>query len=88
MKYKSPDVRNELIGLMAADVTRRLLADISKARYYCIMVDETSDTANREQLCFVLRYELIDRGRFSCHMSWLATGQSLTLINGNPIPLF
>lgn len=53
--YTSPENQNELLKLMASDVTRRILDRVKEQKYYTIMLDETSDSSNHEQLVICLR---------------------------------
>lgn len=55
IQYTSPAVQNELIALMANQVLRNILEDISERKLFSIMLDESSDRSNREQMCFLLR---------------------------------
>lgn len=55
IKYITPTIQNELIGIMGHQVYRIILQRIKAARYFCIMADETSDVSNQEQMCLVIR---------------------------------
>lgn len=53
--YTSPDVQNELLSLMANSVLREIVREINSAAYFTIMIDETTDTSNREQAVICIR---------------------------------
>ena len=53
-KYTSADMQNEMLKVMAMQVLREVVSALQNAVYYTVMVDETTDVSNREQvvLCF------------------------------------
>ena len=55
-RYTSPDIQNEILLLMSNQLLREINADVHRATFYTIMVDETTDCSNREQAVLVLRY--------------------------------
>ena len=59
MSYISPAVQNELLQLMASQIIRQVAEDIAQREFYSIMLDESSDRANKEQMCFLLRWECL-----------------------------
>lgn len=54
-KFTSPDIQNEMLGIMALHILRDVSSEIS-GKWYTIMVDETTDLSNTEQLICCLRY--------------------------------
>ncbi len=54
--YKSHDIVNELIQLMAHQLLRRLLDEIRRAEWFALIADETRDMSGREQLGISLRW--------------------------------
>lgn len=52
--YLSPNIQNEIIGLLADEVTKQILP--KKTSYFSIMVDETTDMSVHEQVSICLRY--------------------------------
>lgn len=54
-KFTSPDIQNELLSIMALKILCDICQEIS-GKWYTIMVDETTDLANTEQMVFCLRY--------------------------------
>ena len=54
-KFLSPDIQNELLCIMALKIIHDICQEIS-GKWYTIMVDETTDLANTEQMVFCLRY--------------------------------
>ncbi len=54
-RFTSPTIQNEVLEIMALAVLRKLTGRIS-GRQYAILVDETPDISNIEQLVFCLRY--------------------------------
>ena len=47
--YTSPDVQNEVIKVMGLQVLRDIVSDLQDSPFLTIMVDETTDSSNREQ---------------------------------------
>ena len=56
LKYTSPEVQNELLSIMALQILRNVAANIQTAVHYIVMVDETTDQSNKEQVVLVLRW--------------------------------
>ena len=54
--YMHHDMQNEMLKVMALKVLREIAAEIQSAECYAIMVDETSDVSNKEQLVFCVRW--------------------------------
>ena len=55
-KYTSADIQNEVLGIMALQVLRNVTASIRAAPFFAIMVDETADISNKEQLVICFRW--------------------------------
>ena len=55
-KYTSPDIQNEMLEILGKTVLRRIVVDVQNALFYAIMVDETTDCSNQEQVVLVLRW--------------------------------
>ena len=55
-KYTSSDMQNEMMKVMALQVLREVAMGIQNAPFYTIMVDETSDVSNREQVVICFRW--------------------------------
>ena len=54
-KYTSHDIQNELVKIMAHTVLRKIADHLQKSPYLTIMIDETTDVSNREQVAIVMR---------------------------------
>ena len=54
--YLSPQIQNELIGLLSENVRNTILKKIKKSKYYGILYDSTPDVSHREQLSQIIRY--------------------------------
>ncbi|KAL4153194.1 hypothetical protein QTP88_001027 [Uroleucon formosanum] len=54
--YLSHDIQSEFISLCAAEVTKKILEEREKARYYSVIVDATPDSAHVEQTVILIRY--------------------------------
>ncbi|CAF3976119.1 unnamed protein product [Rotaria sp. Silwood2] len=52
--YLSPLIQNELIGLMATHIRKKISEKI-KGRFFSLMADETRDISGKEQLSIVVR---------------------------------
>ena len=55
-KYTSPDIQNEVLKIMALSVLRQLMHSIHSAPFLSIMIDETTDISNKEQVVVCLRW--------------------------------
>ena len=55
LKYRSSEVQNELLSIMALQVLRKIMGNIQEAVYFTVIIDETTDESNREQVVFVHR---------------------------------
>ena len=49
-KHTSPENQNEILEIMAHRVLRKILEDIHYSPFLAVMVDETTDKFNKEQL--------------------------------------
>ena len=54
--YTSHDMQDEMLKVMALRILRHISAQISSVEFYAIMVDETSDVSNTEQLVLCIRW--------------------------------
>lgn len=55
-RWLSHDVTNELCALLCHEVLRKIIKLVQNAVYYSVMVDETRDISNHEQVTFCFRY--------------------------------
>uniref|UniRef100_A0A6P4FBL9 Zinc finger MYM-type protein 1-like n=1 Tax=Drosophila rhopaloa TaxID=1041015 RepID=A0A6P4FBL9_DRORH len=53
--WLSHDIQNEILELMANKIVSANLEEIRKAKYYAILIDETSDASRKEQVSICLR---------------------------------
>ena len=56
LKYSSHKVQNEFLSIMALQVLREVAASLQSAIFYAVMVDETTDKVNKEQVVLVFRW--------------------------------
>ena len=54
-KYTSGTMQNEMLKVMAKNILRKILEPLRNAKFYSLMVDETSDLSNLEQVVFCFR---------------------------------
>ena len=54
--YTSPDIQNEIIGILGLHVLRDIRNDITMSPFISILIDEATDLSNREQLTAVVRF--------------------------------
>ena len=52
-KHVSHEIQNEIIKMLAFEVLRGVIADIQEARLFTVIVDETADVAQHEQMRYV-----------------------------------
>ena len=55
-KYTSPDIQNEMLQIMALQILRKIAECIRNENFYSIMVDECTDSSNKEQLVLCFRW--------------------------------
>ena len=55
-KYTSSDVQNEVLKTMSHHILRKVASSVRLAPFCAIMVDETTDVANKEQVVLCLRW--------------------------------
>ena len=53
--YLSADIQNQLIQAMGDEVLDEITKQLKEARFFSLLVDETSDISRQEQVSFVLR---------------------------------
>ena len=56
LKYTSHDIQNEILSIMAQTILRGIVKQIQSSIYFSLMVDETTDVSNREQVVLVFRW--------------------------------
>lgn len=54
--YMSPTVQNDLIEICGEIIQKQIVNDITEAKMFSILVDETADIAGHEQLSLCVRY--------------------------------
>ena len=54
-KYTLPEIQNDLIKVMAMQVMRKISEKLHKSPFVTIMVDETTDITNKEQVTVITR---------------------------------
>ena len=55
-KYTSPENQNELLELISHSVLQELLDEMRSSPFLAVMMDETTDILNQEQLAVVIRW--------------------------------
>ena len=55
-KHTAPENQNEMLQIMAHHVLRKILEKIHSSPFLAVMVDETTDKSNKEQLTLVVRW--------------------------------
>ncbi len=54
-KYTSHEIQNNLIKVMALSVLRKIAEKLHESPFLTVMIDETTDTTNQEQVTVVIR---------------------------------
>lgn len=54
--YTSPEIQNEIVKVLGVRVLRELSSSLQSSPFLAIMVDETTDVANKEQAAIVIRW--------------------------------
>ena len=57
-KYTTADMQNEMLMVidMSLKILREIISNIHNAFFYTVMVDETTDCSNKEQVLLVIRW--------------------------------
>ncbi len=55
-KYTAPDMQNEVLKVMSQIVSREITAELQSVPFLTIMVDETTDVSNKEQVVICFRW--------------------------------
>ena len=58
-KFTSPQIQNEIIKSMSLRVLRNIITSIKSVPFFTIMIDETTDSTNKEQAVVVIRWVAI-----------------------------
>ena len=58
--YLSNTIQNELIDIVAKKVEKELMTQLTKAKYYALSLDCTSDISHKEQMTVILRFVQCD----------------------------
>lgn len=59
--YISPDIQNEILKTMGLQISRKLAADIQASLFITIMVNETTDVSNSEQVTLAVIKDVLIR---------------------------
>ena len=55
-KYTSAEIQNEILKVMALNVLRKVVSSLRSTRFVTVMMDETTDASNFEQVVICLRW--------------------------------
>lgn len=58
--YLSPQIQNEIISLLSAEVEKEIINEIQAAPFYSIIMDTTQDIAKVDQLSTIFRYVTVN----------------------------
>ncbi|KAM9119888.1 zinc finger MYM-type protein 1-like isoform 2-T2 [Pangshura tecta] len=58
--YLSPDIQNDLIQSLSAELLSKIVAEIKVAKYFAIIVDSTIDISKTDQFSLSLRYVTVN----------------------------
>lgn len=81
--YTSKTTQNEIIDICGSIIRGTILAEIRKARFFSIMVDEATDAANDEQHTVSIHY--VKPSTRCIEERFLAFSECLTGVTGNTI---
>lgn len=60
IKYLSPTIQNELIGILGSSLQEIICDEIRQCSCFAIIIDSTQDVTKIEQVSIIIRYVLID----------------------------
>ncbi|XP_050777078.1 zinc finger MYM-type protein 1-like isoform X3 [Gopherus flavomarginatus] len=58
--YLSPDIQNDLIQSLSAELLSKIVAEIKVAKYFALIVDSTIDISRTDQFSLSLRYVTVN----------------------------
>ena len=57
-RYTSKTIQNELVEVIGNSIRNDIVDEVKKAKFYSVIADEVTDSANKEELSLALRYIL------------------------------
>ena len=79
LKYTSHEIQNEILSIIAQAILHRLVRQIQSSVFFMLMVDETTDISNREQVVLVFRWVEDD---LAVHEDFFGLYQRIQLMQG------
>ena len=70
--YTSPEIQNEFLKLFSCGVLRQIASNLQSSPFLTIMVDETTDVSNHEQVVICVRWVSVD---FDVHEDFIGLSQ-------------
>src|SRR6218665_2371175 len=55
-QYTSPQIQNEMIGIIGSSIQFEIVQAVKKAQVFTVMMDETTDVSHKEQVAIFVRY--------------------------------
>ena len=55
-QYTSKTIQNELVEVIGDSIRNDIIAEVKQAKFYSVIADEVTDTANKEELSLSLRF--------------------------------
>ena len=57
-RYTSKTIQNELVEVIGEYIRNKIIAEVKRTKFYSVIADEVTDTANKEELSISLRFVL------------------------------
>ena len=57
-RYTSKTIQNELVGVIGNSIRNDIVKEVKRAKFYSVIADEVTDSANKEELSLALWYIL------------------------------